>query len=448
MLSNFSINDFLNDDAILLKITQLRYDRFYIIMQNFLELILQFFVNFYDYSNPGLLFTRMMTYIENFQDISYEMLVKRILEPKLATYLNCDTVNNLNEIEKILRAMFSNDKFLKAYNDINNNYKIKSTLYDTKEEMCGFIKDLRTKLYYLYVDVVKMNYLKKYNSLEYKRYSDKLETLEGLQDCYGNIYVAGDCFGKFSDLADVIIHELAHVKHFRSTEEFYEFSDKKLIFESGDYFENNTYMPYATNFLKSLDVIYIKKDNTDMKEVVNYHLNSFFEYRNSKIVKKAAGTSTTSYDFKTSLSQQQDKSHSKDVIKLEQESMLVDEEHHESIKKQNNAQLNVCGEDIQEDVIMNIEVKQGTDFQEPNESKSAEENIMFGSLSLDNLKICLKFTVPKGFKLVEYCKGTRIILKTLDDYLRSYREKNGLNNNELVDIPESDVKKMPIFKEN
>jgi hypothetical protein len=57
-------------------------------------------------------------------------------------------------------------------------------------------------------------------------------------------------------LAKTVLHELAHVKHFRSCEEFFLFTDKKLINEAGDFLEINTFLPNVSAFEDHLNYAY------------------------------------------------------------------------------------------------------------------------------------------------------------------------------------------------
>jgi hypothetical protein len=139
------------DHAIKLLGPPLSYEDFSYKMDYFLNMIKKLFVNFKNYPVPSLLFSKLLVYIRDFDDTTYEVLAWKVLYVVKPTSLPYDTTRNLDVVEEVLKKVIKNANFLKAFNTINKNYGKEYSLKETESELLELLGCLEGKLYALKV---------------------------------------------------------------------------------------------------------------------------------------------------------------------------------------------------------------------------------------------------------------------------------------------------------
>jgi hypothetical protein len=127
---------------------------YYTILGDFFqESVAEYFANIKSNNLPNkLILARTIIRLYRHTDMSFLCLIYGGLKLyTLDRYNDIPIVKNFDQVEKLILRMIKTDKFVLAYNEINNGFGNKYNLEETKEELEGLLKNLKTKIFLFYV---------------------------------------------------------------------------------------------------------------------------------------------------------------------------------------------------------------------------------------------------------------------------------------------------------
>jgi hypothetical protein len=244
-------------------------------LKEYFLLILQFLKNIEDYVHElKLILSKLIFYLANGTNKIFILLVKKALTVKKIKHLSeMPSAKSIPEIEKQIKKIISEENFIKAYNLTNNSYdEIKFTTKQTELELEVLSNNLAGRLYYVSVDKYVLESMKQsVSEVVYKDYLSSIKTTLATVDANSNIYLWKNALSSYDVLVKTVIHEIAHLKSFKSSTQFYPFSVEKIGHEAGDFLEDRTFNLNMCQF-DFLLIIMEKKigqDDYDVKKLVS-----------------------------------------------------------------------------------------------------------------------------------------------------------------------------------
>jgi hypothetical protein len=239
--------------------------------------ILEFLERINEYHDElNLILSKLILHFCNGFNEAFVLLVGKILTVKKLKYLhNLPIVRQIPKIQRQLKEVMKEGHFLNTYNFINNSFDEEEfTEEDTKYELDLISDNLLEKLYYYSIDSFLLDNL---NEQDYKIYVDELG---GTVDGNENIYLTKDVLSSYRVFFKAVLHEMAHLKTFRSSKNFYPISGEKIR-EAGCFLQFNTTDLDIPRFNYTLDKL---EKNLYRKEFnVNKEIALYFKYIEHKI---------------------------------------------------------------------------------------------------------------------------------------------------------------------